>query len=381
MKVLTLVGTRPEIIKLSRIIAALDQQVNHILVHSGQNYDYELNEVFFKDLEIRKPDHFLKAAGNTACESIANVLVKTEQILFREQPDAFLIYGDTNSCLGAIAAKRHKIPVFHLEAGNRCFDERVPEEINRRILDHISDINMPLTERGRDYLKQEGIRGETIVKTGSCMGEVLDYYRPGIAASNIVEQLGLNNHGYFVFSAHREENVDVTENLENLARIIENLSTIHRKPVIFSVHPRTRIHLQAQGIQFDESSVRLLKPLGFFDYIRLQQQAFCVLSDSGTITEESSLLNFPAVTLRQAHERPEGMDAGTLIMSDLNPERVAHAVSVITTQPASAEPIPDYQTGAVSRKVLNAILSYSDYIQRTVWRNDQAIASSEQHNP
>ena len=369
IKIMTLVGTRPEIIKLSRVIAELEMHTDHVLVHSGQNYDYELNEVFFRDLEIRKPDYFLDAAGATACETIANVIVKTEKILLKEMPNAFLVYGDTNSCMGTFAAKRHKVPVFHMEAGNRCFDERVPEEINRRILDHISDINMPLTEHGRRYLLHEGIRPETVIKTGSCMQEVLNYYRQGIESSDVLDRLNLEKKNYFVASAHREENVDNYVNLKMLADSISSLVSEFKKPVIFSVHPRTRQRLEKIGIQF-EDSIRLMKPLGFLDYIKLQQQAFCVISDSGTITEEASLLGFPAVTIRQAHERPEGMDAGTLIMSGLKKHNVIQAVAAVTSQCRGSSPITDYQAGAVSRKILHIILSYTDYIKRTVWREE-----------
>ena len=371
MKVMTLVGTRPEIIKLSRVIAVLDEHTDHILVHSGQNYDYELNEIFFSDLEIRKPDHFLNAAGGTACETIAKVLVSTEQVLLSEQPDALLIYGDTNSCLGALAAKRHQVPVFHMEAGNRCFDERVPEEINRRILDHISDINMPLTEHGRRYLLAEGIRSETVIKTGSCMAEVLDYHRDKIAASTVLEDLQVAAGDYFVLSLHREENVDVPENLQQLVESAEALADTFAKKVILSTHPRTRKRLDELAIKLDENKITALKPLGFLDYIKLQQHAFCVVSDSGTITEESSLLGFPAITIRKAHERPEGMDAGVLVMSGIEKQGVVQAVKAVTNEQTQAEPVADYQAGAVSRKVLNTLLSYTGYIQRTVWRHDQ----------
>ncbi len=369
LKVMTLVGTRPEIIKLSRVIAELEMHTDHVLVHSGQNYDYELNEVFFRDLEIRKPDHFLEAAGETACETIANVLVKTERLILAEKPDAFLVYGDTNSCLGSIAAKRHKIPVFHMEAGNRCFDERVPEEINRRILDHISDINMPLTEHGRRYLLQEGVRSETVIKTGSCMSEVLEYYKSGIESSDVVRRLDLKENDYFVVSIHREENVDVLENLHNLLESLDAISKQFEKTVIFSVHPRTRMRLASLGFSPDRNRIQMMKPLGFLDYIKLQQRAFCVLSDSGTITEESALLGFPAVTLRNTHERPEGMDSGVLIMSSLEKSHVIQSVSAITNQTRASETVPDYQGGSVSRKVLNIILSYTGYVRRTVWRD------------
>jgi UDP-N-acetylglucosamine 2-epimerase (non-hydrolysing) len=368
IKVMTLVGTRPELIKLSRVIAELDRHTCHVLVHSGQNYDYELNEVFFSDLDIRKPDHFLGVAGATACETIANVIVATERIIIQESPDAFLVYGDTNSCLGAIAAKRHRVPVFHMEAGNRCFDERVPEELNRRLLDHLSDINMPLTEHGRRYLLQEGIRSETVIKTGSCMQEVLEFYRQGIESSGILQQLALVEKEYFVVSAHREENVDDAVNLDDLLIALEQISSTYGKPVIFSVHPRTRQRLQQHGWQPDPRRIRILKPLGFLDYVRLQMGAYCVISDSGTVTEEAALLGFPAITIRNAHERPEGMDAGVLIMSGLQSERVLQAIAVVTAENSSQQPVDDYAAGSVSRKVLHTILSYTDYIKRTAWR-------------
>lgn len=366
---MTLVGTRPELIKLSRVIAALDQYTDHLLVHSGQNFDYELNAVFFENLEIRKPDYFLDAAGETSCQTIANVLVKAEEVILKEQPDALLVYGDTNSCLGAIAAKRHRVPVFHMEAGNRCFDERVPEEINRRILDHISDINMPLTEHGRDYLVREGVPPETIIKTGSCMAEVLGYFRKKIEASDVLSHLELAQGTYVVLSVHREENVDNEDHLRRMANSIRAIVRHFDKKVVFSVHPRTRKRLQSFGINFDrESHIRLLKPLGFLDYVHLQQHAFCVISDSGTITEESSLLGFPAITIRQAHERPEGMDAGVLILSGLDEEGVLQAIDAVTTLQESPSPVGDYaDAGSVSRKVLNTILSYTHYVRRTVW--------------
>lgn len=369
LKVMTLVGTRPELIKLSRVIVQLDAHVSHVLVHSGQNYDFELNQVFFDDLEIRKPDYFLNAAGDTACQTIANVLIETEKVIMHEKPDAFLIYGDTNSCLGAIAAKRHKVPVFHMEAGNRCFDERVPEELNRRILDHISDINMPLTEHGRDYLAREGVRPEMVIKTGSCMAEVLEYFGDKINASDVLDRFGLDRGGYVVLSAHREENVDDEDHLHRMVSSIRAIIKTFDKDVIFSVHPRTRKRLEDFGIALDdESRLHLMKPLGFLDYVHLQQHAFCVISDSGTIAEESALLGFPAVTIRQAHERPEGMDAGVLILSGLDPDGVNQAVSAVTAQDVSPSLVNDYAcAGPVSRKVLNLILSYTHYINRTVW--------------
>ena len=317
LKVMTLVGTRPELIKMSRVIAELDQHVNHILVHSGQNYDYELNQVFFDDLEIRKPDHFLGAAGETAAQTIAEVITKTDQILSLEKPDAILLYGDTNTCLAVISAKRQKIPVFHMEAGNRCFDQRVPEELNRKVLDHLSDINMVLTEHARRYLLDEGINPETIIKTGSHMEEVLDFYMPKIQQSDVLVRTGLEKNKFFIVSAHREENVDTPENLRDLLHTLKALADEYSFPILVSTHPRTKMRLEALGESLDHPLIRFEKPFGLLDYIKLQMNAFCVLSDSGTITEETSLLNLPAITIRNTHERPEGMDEGTLVMSGL----------------------------------------------------------------
>lgn len=372
LKVMTLVGTRPELIKMSRVIAELDRQVNHVLVHSGQNYDYELNQVFFDDLEIRKPDHFLGAAGETAAKTIAEVIAKSDEVLDLEKPDALLLYGDTNTCLAVIAAKRRKIPVFHMEAGNRCFDQRVPEELNRKVLDHLSDINMVLTEHARRYLIAEGIRPETIIKTGSHMHEVLDYYMPKIQQSDVLERSGLEAGKFFIVSTHREENVDTPENLSDLLATLRALADEYGYPLIVSTHPRTRKRLEALGESLEHPLIRFVKPFGLLDYIKLQMSAFCVLSDSGTITEEASLLNLPAVTLRNAHERPEGMDEGTLIMSGLKKDSVLAAVKVITSQ-HSAETrvvplVPDYEGGPVSLQVVRVVLSYTDYINRTVWR-------------
>ena len=375
LKVMTIVGTRPEIIKLSRVIAELDKHVDHVLVHSGQNYDYELNQVFFDQLQIRPPDLYLNAVGETPAETIGRVIATSDAVMAAERPDATLFYGDTNTCLAAISAKRRKIPVFHMEAGNRCFDDRVPEEINRRILDHISDINLPLTEHARRYLLAEGIRPETIIKSGSCMEEVLEYFRPGIENSKILDELGLTDRGYFVVSTHREENVDSPELLTTLLRTLDSLVERYHLPIIVSVHPRTRKRLASLGRELDESGtglIRASKPFGFLDYVKLQTRAFCVLSDSGTITEESSLLNFPAVNLRQAHERPEGMDVGTLVMSGLEPDRVMQSVDVGTSQHEEGRRVirvvDDYKGGAVSQKMVRIILSYTDYINRTVWR-------------
>jgi UDP-N-acetylglucosamine 2-epimerase (non-hydrolysing) len=372
LKVMTLVGTRPELIKMSRVIAELDKQVNHVLVHSGQNYDYELNQVFFDDLEIRKPDHFLGAAGDTAAKTIAEVISKADEVFDLERPDALLLYGDTNTCLAVISAKRRKIPVFHMEAGNRCFDQRVPEELNRKVLDHLSDINLVLTEHARRYLIAEGIRPETIIKTGSHMAEVLDHYMPRILASEVLERSGLESGKYFVVSAHREENIDTTDNLCDLLDTLRALADEYGYPVIVSTHPRTRKRLEALGESLEHPLISFVKPFGLLDYIKLQMSAFCVLSDSGTITEEASLLNLPAITIRNAHERPEGMDEGTLIMSGLKRKSVLEAVKVITSQYSrEARVIPvvgDYQGGPVSKQVVRVVLSYTDYINRTVWR-------------
>lgn len=372
LKVMTLVGTRPELIKMSRVIAELDSQVNHILVHSGQNYDYELNQVFFDDLEIRKPDHFLGVAGDSAAQTIAEVIAKADAVFELEKPDALMLYGDTNTCLAVIAAKRRKIPVFHMEAGNRCFDQRVPEELNRKVLDHLSDINMVLTEHARRYLIAEGIRPETIIKTGSHMHEVLNYYRPKIDASDVLIREGLEPGGFFIVSAHREENVDTPDNLRDLLATLRALADEYHLPLIVSTHPRTRKRLEALGESLEHPLIRFTKPFGLLDYIKLQMNAFCVLSDSGTITEEASLLNLPAVTLRNAHERPEGMDEGTLIMSGLKSDAVLAAVKVVTSQHKAGQRlipiVPDYQGGPVSQQVVRVVLSYTDYINRTVWR-------------
>jgi len=371
LKVMTLVGTRPELIKMSRVIAELDQHVEHVLVHSGQNYDYELNQVFFDDLEIRKPDHFLGAAGETAAQTIAEVIIKADEVLELEKPDAILLYGDTNTCLAVISAKRRKVPVFHMEAGNRCFDQRVPEELNRKVLDHLSDINMVLTEHARRYLLDEGINPETIIKTGSHMEEVLDFYMPKIQQSDVLARTGLEANKFFIVSAHREENVDTPENLRDLLNTLKALADEYQFPILVSTHPRTKKRLEALGESLDHPLIRFEKPFGLLDYIKLQMSAFCVLSDSGTITEEASLLNLPAITIRNAHERPEGMDEGTLIMSGLKVERVLESVKVVTSQhDAEKRVIPivkDYQGGPVSKQVLRIVLSYTDYINRTVW--------------
>lgn len=371
LKVMTIVGTRPELIKMSRVIAELDRHTHHVLVHTGQNYDYELNQIFFEELEIRKPDHFLGAVGKTAAQTIGNVIMKSDEILALESPDAVMLYGDTNSCLAVIAAKRRKVPVFHMEAGNRCFDQRVPEELNRKVLDHLSDINMVLTEHARSYLIAEGIRPETIIKTGSHMREVLDHYMPKIQFSDVLERMGLMRGGFFIVSAHREENVDSPENLQDLMETLNALAETYDVPVIVSTHPRTRKRIDAlQGLQIN-THVQFMKPFGFCDYIRLQMESLCVVSDSGTITEEASLLNLPAITIRNSHERPEGMDAGTLIMSGLKKNRVLDAVRVILAQHERGQhvtrPVQDYENPSVSKQVLRVVESYTDYVNRTVW--------------
>jgi UDP-N-acetylglucosamine 2-epimerase (non-hydrolysing) len=366
---MTIAGTRPELIKLSRVIAELDQRTEHILVHTGQNYDYELNQVFFEQLKIRAPDHFLNAAGASAAETIGNVIARSDLIIERVRPDALLLLGDTNSCLSAICAKRRKIPVFHMEAGNRCFDDRVPEEINRRIVDHVSDINLVYTEHARRYLLREGMRPETVIRTGSPMKEVLNHYRPGIEASSALSDLHLAPNRFFLVSAHREENVDSDENFGDFIATLEAIREHYSLEIIVSTHPRTRNRLESLGKGALEG-VRFLRPLGFLDYVKLELHARCVVSDSGTITEESSILGFPAVTIRQAHERPEGMDEGTLIMCGLKPARVLEAIDTICAQhDAGVRPrlVADYDVDNVSAKIVRIILSYADYVNRVVW--------------
>ena len=371
LKIMTIVGTRPELIKMSRVIAELDANTDHILVHTGQNYDYELNSVFFEDLGIRKPNHFLEAVGNNAAQTIAKVIEKSDYVMEIEKPDAVLLYGDTNSCLAVISAKRRKIPVFHMEAGNRCFDQRVPEELNRKVLDHLSDINLVLTEHARRYLIAEGIRPETIIKSGSHMREVLDYYMPQIQDSTILEKLKLRRRQYFIVSMHREENVDDPQNLMDMVDSLNGLAEAYHFPVVVSTHPRTQKRLDELPNKPMNSLIQYAKPFGFFDYNKLQIDAFCVVSDSGTITEEGSLLNLPAITIRNAHERPEGMDVGTVIMSGLKRDRVLDAVRVVTDQYEDGKrvlaPVADYEAGAVSKKILRIVMSYTDYINRTVW--------------
>lgn len=371
LKVMTIIGTRPELIKMSRVIAEFDRYTRHVLVHSGQNFDYELNQIFFDDLQIRRPDYFLEAVGDSAVQTIARVIEKSDAVFEKEQPDALLLYGDTNSCLAVIAAKRRKIPVFHMEAGNRCFDQRVPEELNRKVLDHLSDINLVLTEHARRYLLAEGIPADRIIKTGSHMQEVLKHFMPKITSSDVLSRLSLEPQGYFLVSAHREENVDSTENLQELINTLVALIEKYQIPIVVSTHPRTRQRLEKLELDGLDSRIRFLKPFGFFDYIKLQLEAFCTLSDSGTITEEASLLNLPAVTIRDVHERPEGMDEGTLVMCGLKTERVLDAVRVVTQQhrvlERNSKVAVDYEGGLVSQKVLRTVLSYTDYVNRVVW--------------
>jgi len=371
LKVVTIVGTRPEIIKLSCVIQELDNTVNHILVHTGQNYDYELNQIFFDGLGLRKPDYFLDVAASSVAETIANVIRKSDVVMAHESPDALLLLGDTNSCLAAIPAKRRKIPIFHMEAGNRCFDQRVPEEINRKIVDHVSDINLTYTEHARRHLLAEGLRSETVIKTGSPMKEVLGAQADKINASSVLDSLELKPSNYFVVSAHREENVDDEARLSELLATLDAIAGHYHLPVIVSTHPRTRARLEARGHGDSRCDVRFLKPLGFADYVWLQRNAFCVVSDSGTLTEESSILGFPAVMIREAHERPEGMDEGTLIMSDIRQDRVLEAIEVVTRRfrehGRTAKIVADYDVNNVAAKVTNIILSYTDYVNQRVW--------------
>ena len=371
LKVMTIVGTRPEIIKLSRIIPALDRHFRHVLVHTGQNYDHELNEVFFKDLQIRKPDHFLDVAAGSTGEMIGNIVSRSDTVMEREAPDALLVYGDTNSCLSVIAAKRRKIPIFHMEAGNRCFDQRVPEELNRRIVDHVSDVNMPLSEHARRYLLSEGLRPDLIIKTGSCMKEVLGHNWQRIEASDVLSRMGLEPRRFFVLSVHREENLDAESNLRSLLASIDAIAETYAMPVILSAHPRTAKKLSGTGDWVAHPLVRVVKAVGFLDYVKLQCEAFCVVSDSGTITEEASLLGLVAVTVRQAHERPEGMDEGTVILSGLAPESVLDSIRVATSQRSDegfrARVVPDYEIEHVSQKVVRIIQSYTGYVNRVVW--------------
>ncbi|WP_417448340.1 non-hydrolyzing UDP-N-acetylglucosamine 2-epimerase [Idiomarina abyssalis] len=371
LKVVTVVGTRPEIIRLSRVMAKLDEHCEHALVHTGQNYDYELNEIFFQDLGIRKPDHFLNAAGVSGAETIGNVIIAVDRVLAEVQPEALLVLGDTNSCMAVIPAKRRKIPTFHMEAGNRCFDMRVPEEINRRIVDHTADINLTYSTIARDYLLREGLSPDMVIKTGSPMFEVLSYYREGIEASDVLERLGLEAGKFFVVSAHREENVDSDKNFLKLVEVLNTVAVHYGFPVIVSTHPRTQKRVDAMGAQF-HANVRLLKPLGFKDYNKLQLTAKAVLSDSGTINEESSILNFPALNIREAHERPEGMEEAAAMMVGLERERVLQGLQVLESQGRNAERslrlVADYSMPNVSDKVVRIIHSYRDYVMRTVWK-------------
>ncbi len=371
LKVATVVGTRPEIIRLSRVLASLDRHCDHVLVHTGQNYDYELNEIFFQDLGIRKPDHFLNAAGASGAETIGKVIIATDQALADIQPDAVLVLGDTNSCMAVLPAKRRKIPTFHMEAGNRCFDQRVPEEINRRIVDHTSDINLTYSDIAREYLLREGLPADRIIKTGSPMFEVLNHYRDGIEASDVLDRLGLTPGQFFVVSAHREENVDSDHNFAKLVNLLNTVASTYGLPVIVSTHPRTQKRVDALGAKFHDN-VRLLKPLGFKDYNTLQVSSRAVLSDSGTITEESSILNFPALNIREAHERPEGMEEASVMMVGLESDRALQALELLAHQSRGAERdfrlVADYSMPNVSEKVVRIIHSYTDYVNRVVWK-------------
>jgi UDP-N-acetylglucosamine 2-epimerase len=373
LKVMTVVGTRPEIIRLSRVIARLDEHCEHVLVHTGQNYDYELNEVFFQDLGIRKPDHFLDAAGATPAVTIGQVIIHIDRLLDQARPDALLILGDTNSCLAAISAKRRRVPVFHMEAGNRCFDFRVPEEINRRIVDHVADINLTYSQIARDYLLREGLPPDQVICTGSPMREVLEHHRAEIEASDVLAREGLAENRYFLVSAHREENVDAPANLQRLLDVLRTVSEHHGLPVVVSTHPRTRKRLESLGdAQAVHPLVRWAKPFGFLDYIKLQMCARAVLSDSGTITEESSILNFPALNLREVHERPEGFEEGAVMLVGLDPGRVLDGLSILSAQPRGEDRllsrVQDYDTSNVSHKVLRIVVSYTDFVRRRVWR-------------
>ena len=371
LKLMTVVGTRPEIIRLSRVMAACDQYFDHILVHTGQNYDYELNEIFFTDLGIRKPDHFLNAAGATGAETIGNVIIAVDKILDEVKPEALLVLGDTNSCMAVLPAKRRKIPTFHMEAGNRCFDMRVPEEINRRIVDHTADINLTYSTIARDYLLAEGLPADLVIKTGSPMFEVLHHYKAKIEASDVLERLNLKEHEYFIVSAHREENINSDQNFLDLVEMLNAVAEKYKYPVIVSTHPRTRKRIEELNIEF-HPLIQLLKPLGFSDYNKLQLSAKATLSDSGTINEESSILNFPALNLRQAHERPEGMEEAAVMMVGLTAERVLQGLDILDHQPRGEERmlrlVADYSMPNVSEKVARIILSYTDYVNRVVWK-------------
>jgi UDP-N-acetylglucosamine 2-epimerase len=371
MLVMTIVGTRPEIIRLSRVIAALDNYCKQVIVHTGQNYDYELNQIFFDDLNIRKPDYFLESAGKNALQTIGNCLINSDSVLDDVKPDALLVLGDTNSALISYAAKRKKIPVFHMEAGNRCFDQRVPEEINRRIVDHIADINLTYSDIAREYLLSEGLPPDQVIKTGSPMAEVLDFYKEGIEASSVLQNLSLIKNGFYLVSCHREENIDDEGNFDGFTKLIEHLASEGSFPVIVSTHPRTRKKIESSGITFSEK-ITFMKPLGFLDYLKLQISAKVVFSDSGTITEESSILNFSAINIREAHERPEGMEEGSVMMTGMNLERIQQAMSILENQPTGSNRllniVSDYESLNVSEKVVRIIHSYTDYINRKVWQ-------------
>jgi UDP-N-acetylglucosamine 2-epimerase (non-hydrolysing) len=371
LKVLTVVGTRPEIIRLSRVMARLDDYCDHRLVHTGQNYDYELNQIFFDDLGVRKPDHFLEAAGGNAAETIGRIIIAVDRVLAEERPEALLVLGDTNSCLAVIPAKRRRIPVFHMEAGNRCFDQRVPEEINRRIVDHTADVNLCYSAIARDYLLREGLPPDLVITTGSPMFEVLEHYRPRIAGSDVLARQEVTAGEYFVVSAHREENIDTPRAFHRLVEVLNAVAGEYGLPVLVSTHPRTRRRIDAEGITF-HPGIRLLKPLGFFDYVKLQMEARAVLSDSGTISEESSILNFPALNLREAHERPEGMEEAAVMMVGLNVDRVRQGLAILADQPRGSERllrlVADYSAANVSDKVVRIIHGYTDYVNRVVWR-------------
>jgi UDP-N-acetylglucosamine 2-epimerase (non-hydrolysing) len=371
LKILTVVGTRPEIIRLSRVLVKLDEFCDHVLVHTGQNYDYELNQIFFDDLGIRKPDHFLNAAGSNGAETIGNVIIAVDRVLEKELPDAVLILGDTNSCMAVLPAKRRKIPTFHMEAGNRCFDMRVPEEINRRIVDHTADINLTYSSIARDYLLREGLPADLIIKTGSPMFEVLNHYRDQISNSDILSKMNLEEKCYFLVSAHREENIDSPHSFARLVAVLNKIAETYDLPVIMSTHPRTQKRIDAAGVTF-HPQVRLLKPLGFFDYNNLQVNALAVLSDSGTINEESSILNFPALNIREAHERPEGMEEAAVMLVGFEIDRILQALSILGTQSRGADrllrQVSDYSMPNVSDKVVRLIHSYTDYVNRTVWK-------------
>ncbi|MDA9332441.1 UDP-N-acetylglucosamine 2-epimerase (non-hydrolyzing) [Gammaproteobacteria bacterium] len=372
LKVMTIVGTRPEIIRLSRVLASLEVHCEHILVHTGQNYDYELNEIFFKDLEIRKPNYFLESAKKNAAQTIGNIMSSIDLVLEKENPDAVLVLGDTNSCLSIIPAKLRKIPTFHMEAGNRCFDMRVPEEINRRIVDHTADINLTYSTIARDYLLAEGLSPDLVIKTGSPMNEVLNFYKDGIDNSNILRKLKLKSSNYFVISAHRQENIDAEYNFKELVRTLNMMSTTYKMPIIFSAHPRTKKKISQSKVKLNKN-IKLIKPLGFTDYVNLQMNATATLSDSGTINEESSILNFPALNIREAHERPEAMEEGSVMMVGLSFERIHQALEILKSQPSGDERIlrkvADYDMPNVSEKVVRILHSYTDYVQRVVWKN------------